>query len=269
MLSIQVKFYGGNFLNINKCGEIKCIPEERCVRDISIFIDDMRLIKNIFNEYYIYFNQLESTNIFSDSSFSNKLFALIVYKNTDPKDFSDLIYNKGTLFGFITRKQDYINSEIEIISHRISEKKEKLKEIEDAEDLSELELKQKYINKVFNKMEIKTIYIDGMSYDYESFFGGDEFNEILNSELITNRNGTKEIDIKSDVKIPYEKDLKNIKYKQSLETERLSKEIEAHKNRIDELKTISFKDLIRTIDAIPISENHDILKVMLSNGYDR
>ncbi|MFX3922615.1 hypothetical protein ACJBWC_10625, partial [Streptococcus suis] len=67
---------------------------------ISLYIDDMRLINNICNEFYSY--QLELTH---DKTGENnaldldlkKIFAMIVYKNIFPKVFSELQNNQGFL----------------------------------------------------------------------------------------------------------------------------------------------------------------------------
>ena len=57
---------------------------------ISLYIDDMRLLKNICNEFLIYYHRLNTTEL----NF-NKMFAIITYKNLFPKDFSDLQNGRG------------------------------------------------------------------------------------------------------------------------------------------------------------------------------
>ena len=51
--------------------------------DISLYIDEYRILKNICNEYLIYDSKLNVIDLDP-----NKLFAMIVYKNIFPKDFS-------------------------------------------------------------------------------------------------------------------------------------------------------------------------------------
>ena len=58
---------------------------EDVINDISLFIDDMRLLYNIINEYKIY-NQRMSACTFDN----NRLLAMIAYKNLFPKDFTQL-----------------------------------------------------------------------------------------------------------------------------------------------------------------------------------
>lgn len=67
---------------------------------ISQYIDDMRLIKNIVNEFHIYNQKLSNANKNVD-----ELFASIVYKNLFPQDYNLLISNQG----FIHDVFDYNN----------------------------------------------------------------------------------------------------------------------------------------------------------------
>lgn len=59
--------------------------DRKFLKRLSVFIDDMRLLKNIYNEYMLYYNQLNDTELNCD-----KMLAIITYKNIFPKDFSEL-----------------------------------------------------------------------------------------------------------------------------------------------------------------------------------
>lgn len=50
----------------------------------------MRLLKNIYNEFVIYYNRLNITELDC-----NKMLAIIAYKNLFPRDFADLQLNQG------------------------------------------------------------------------------------------------------------------------------------------------------------------------------
>ena len=71
---------------------------DQLIKDVSIFVPDLRLIHNIFNEFEIYAELLES-----DGRDYNKLFCYIVYKNTHPVDFSNLYSGKGALYNIVTK----------------------------------------------------------------------------------------------------------------------------------------------------------------------
>ncbi|AIW33233.1 NTPase [Bacillus subtilis] len=63
------------------------------LEDVTIYIDDMRVLKNIFNEFVIYQQKLSAIDLDA-----NKLLAMIIYKNIYPVDFSKLQYNKGLVY---------------------------------------------------------------------------------------------------------------------------------------------------------------------------
>ena len=74
----------------------------RFLRGLSIYIDDMRVLKNIINEFLIY-----RTELIKQDLTPNKLLALITYKNLFPKDFNDLQVGTGYLHNLIESRDDF------------------------------------------------------------------------------------------------------------------------------------------------------------------
>jgi len=101
------------FEHINKSG-IR-IPSKRLIKDITIFLDDMRMLTNIINEYLIYYKQINNDKIDAD-----KLFSIIVYKNLMPKDFSELQYNGGIVKKVFNKKAEFVEKEIKKIEEKIN-----------------------------------------------------------------------------------------------------------------------------------------------------
>ena len=66
------------------------------LRGLSVYIDDMRLLKNIINEFQIYFHQLFNQNLNP-----TRLLGIITYKNLFPKDFNDWQSGCGYLYELI------------------------------------------------------------------------------------------------------------------------------------------------------------------------
>ncbi len=65
------------------------------LKKIGRFLDDMRLVKNCFNEFKIY----KKKNIeYLGEVGDEKMFSLILYKNLYPKDFQNLLKQKGVLY---------------------------------------------------------------------------------------------------------------------------------------------------------------------------
>lgn len=92
------------------------------LRRACLYIDDLRLLKNIFNDFLIYIYRLEPTyNLNSNLNLDfNKMFAIMIYKNIYPKDFSDLHYNKGYVHYLFQSKKEWISIESKKIENEIS-----------------------------------------------------------------------------------------------------------------------------------------------------
>ena len=100
--------------------------DEKFLQGISLYIDDMRLLKNICNEFLIYYNRLNIIELDY-----NKMFAIITYKNLFPRDFSDLQIGKGYVYSLFSHKEQFIKQEVEKINDNIEVKKIEIKACED------------------------------------------------------------------------------------------------------------------------------------------
>lgn len=76
------------------------------LREVSRYLNDLRLIQNIFNEYAVYVANLETDgeNILD----ANKLLAILIYKNVLPSDFEELHREKGKLADILRRHDEYV-----------------------------------------------------------------------------------------------------------------------------------------------------------------
>ncbi|EHK2387673.1 hypothetical protein KCL52_001035 [Clostridium perfringens] len=198
-------------LEINNKLDCELKIDEKLLSDVSIYCDDMRLLRNIVNEYItVYYtikenylnekennhvisnsdNELISRDIKNDINFKfdiTQLFAMIVYKNLYPIDFSNLLNNSGVLYDVFNNKEKYITSNKEYLNKEIDEKQESInkleKEIFDNVDELYLCYKCKWINKYGTHVYFDNvqIYIDDRfknkeylkSIYYSSKFSGD------------------------------------------------------------------------------------------------
>ncbi|GAQ16035.1 DNA-binding protein [Myroides odoratimimus] len=83
------------------------------IENLSFFIDDMRLLHNISNEFYLYTEKLNK------SLNQDKLFAIITYKNIYPNDFMKLSYNDGILYNVLKLKNTFVKKEVAEIDRKI------------------------------------------------------------------------------------------------------------------------------------------------------
>lgn len=88
---------------------------------VSLYVDEMRILKNICNEFIIYYNTLSVDNLMPNY---NKLMAMILYKNLFPKDFNDLQLRQGYVYWLFETKPRHIENERNIIDSKIEQNKE-------------------------------------------------------------------------------------------------------------------------------------------------
>lgn len=115
------------------------IFDKHFLQGISLYVDDMRLLKNICNEFLIYYKKLNSTELDP-----NKMFAMIVYKNLFPKDFSDLQLNRGYVYALFANKQQIIEDAKKELQMRLDEIIEKIDYVHNEGLSSQEELEDVY-----------------------------------------------------------------------------------------------------------------------------
>lgn len=94
---------------------------------ISPYINDMRILENIYNEFILY-----SETVYYDSNGEKrlalndkKMFAILVFKNQYPSDFADLQAGKGIVRDAFKQKREYViknSKELEASKKKISDK---------------------------------------------------------------------------------------------------------------------------------------------------
>ena len=95
------------------------------IKDITLYIDDMRMLNNIINEFNIYRQNLKISNLIPE-----KLFSMVVLKNLYPRLFSDLQEKKGIIWEVFSKKiermKNYQN-ELKSLEEELKNKKTNLK----------------------------------------------------------------------------------------------------------------------------------------------
>ncbi|MES2809757.1 MAG: hypothetical protein V4619_14095 [Bacteroidota bacterium] len=120
------------------------------LNDVTLYIDDMRALKNIINEFIIYKTLLTGIAIKPD-----KLLALIIYKNINPSDFAQLHHNKGVLYDLFDSKTTIIAN----VTSRLENNKATLQGRIDRTDGSIFK----------NIRELRAVYIEAMIGKFSNF----------------------------------------------------------------------------------------------------
>lgn len=118
------------------------------ILDISPYISDMRVLKNIVNEFVIYKRTLQASQELDLEN--EKMFAMITFKNLYPKDFADIQFERGIIKdafnGLSAAKFDIAESK----KISISEKQTKIESIKQESLTSVRELKSAMLSALCN-----------------------------------------------------------------------------------------------------------------------
>lgn len=231
------------FIEHFRNGGILELFDEKFLQGISLYVDDMRILKNVYNEFVVYNARIGTTE-----QDVNKLLALIVYKNIFPRDFSDLQLNKGFVFTLFDSKDKFIEEK----------RLELQKKIEECN--SKIEQMNKEILK--SKGEIESLYT---SKGYADYYGH------TLSKYVDEKNARKDIIemINNGEKKKIEGEIKKTENKMvKLENMKLAEIID--RDNIDDIFKIEHKNEIGNINdfnEIKGSKYFDLLKYLIRNGY--
>ena len=109
--------------------------DKRFLFNISLYLDDMRLINNICNEYLTYKDTLNTLKLDYE-----KLFSMVVYKNIFPKDFSLLQRNQGYLYELLNSKEIALKNLREELNNQKNALERKIENAEEEHFNDEVEL---------------------------------------------------------------------------------------------------------------------------------
>lgn len=130
-------------------GNKKTLIDLEFLQGLSLYIDDMRILQNICNEFLIYHGRLSTTE-----QDPNKMLALIAVKNLFPRDFADLQLGRGFMFEVIggNGKDKLISFEKTALNNTIKTKSEELEAVNN-ELLFSDEIALLYHSKLYNAMQ--------------------------------------------------------------------------------------------------------------------
>jgi len=116
--------------------------DQSFLQSLSLYIDDMRILKNIYNEFVVYIHRLNTTDLDW-----NKMMAVITYKNLFPRDFSDLQLSKGFLFTLFSQKPQLIETTLSDTKEKREVLRYRINCIKDEILISHQELDDAYLGK--------------------------------------------------------------------------------------------------------------------------
>jgi len=124
------------------------IPDEY-LRDVAIYIEDMRMLKNIVTEYGIY--KLTLSDSLKKPEYY-RLFSFIIYKNVYCADFANLQANQGMLANFFNSKRILQQTLIRNIQIEIDDLEKSIDDMETEELKSIEELNAVYVYTILDNI---------------------------------------------------------------------------------------------------------------------
>ena len=253
--------------------------------DIALYIDDMRLLVNIYNEYMIYKHKLTS-----DKLDKNKLLAMIIYKNLYPSDFAKLHFNDGVVSFLFNSKADLIQKQIAKKRTFIDEIEIKTQNIKNETVKNITELRMIYLYKIAEKIHATHYKIDGAG-EYQIL--GNLFNDQVFDLLSSSKNihtyfyeynrmygrydyPEKGIIKFQDIENEINEEYSYLERKQLIEDrtnnklETLREDIEKLENEIDIIKSFTLQKLMQNTNEDIFGQDFadkDILKLFIRDGY--
>ncbi|MBR3918332.1 MAG: hypothetical protein IKJ59_06300 [Clostridia bacterium] len=244
--------------NANLTNEI----DEHLINDISFYINDMRLLTNIVNEYLIY---KQSFKLVSDKENSNKQFAMIVYKNLFPEDFHSLQAGFGYVYIVFKTAKLFFDHKKESIQKEIYDTKNFIKELKETFSFTLDELNSLYfpLNGRVNKIGTQDIPVNISRIDL--------VRQIINSSepITVYANGTVSY---LDASKGLREMQNNEEYKSRCETlqDTLNKKIQPAEDRVNSLtKELEFLVTKRLKDIFSTQENEDAFWDDVNNFYKK
>jgi hypothetical protein len=247
--------------------------------DVTIYIDDMRILKNVFNEFIIYKDKLGGIDLDL-----NKLLAMIIYKNIYPFDFSQLQYKKGLVYDVLQNKDGIIRARKLRLEAEIEKLETKIKGTEQETLTSLKELQVNYLDELGiykpNRYQDFTISIESNTYKNNNDFNTQNFFDNLkqagrvNYHLPNRGNGQIEAEQIATVfgsKQNYFEREEYIKIREEDRIDRIKEELAELKQLKAEASAKSLKELIEESDPEDVfSEtiyDKKLLIYLLRHGY--
>lgn len=245
------------FISHFKKGGLFEIFDESFLQGLSLYIDDMRLLKNIYNEFVVYYSRLNITDLDC-----NKMLAIIAYKNLFPRDFADLQLNQGFVYTLFNKKDEFIKSEIAEIKKAIDVKQDRITSAQKEHLVSMRELNAAFADKYLRSYSWSQQNDSALSDFVMRYLSGNNKNEYISrKQMLEDKLNERSDELHQEI-LNLEQEVIDIKSKQLHQI--------ITRNNIDTIFSITSTNEIGDVtdfNKIKGSEYFDLLKYLIRNGY--
>lgn len=256
---------------------------DRYIWKISPFVQDMRVLTNICNEFLVYKRTLKTTKLKDE-----EMFSMITFKNLYPKEFAELQAERGIVKQVFQEKEKFVINEKKKLEEQIVPKREILENVHNDILFSLQEIKHAFLGFLSydngTYYSLKNLQINNNSqYSYEEILKEDfDLTKLQNiSQLIIVYDKYNEYyerthtvsDIAKKMESQgnqYLKRMNDLQFSEKSKKQKLISEIQNLEEKIAKIDGYSLKELIAEFgeDFLPEGiSKYGILKFLLINGY--
>ncbi|RFC38212.1 MAG: hypothetical protein DID89_2727548418 [Candidatus Nitrotoga sp. CP45] len=252
------------------------------VSDITLYVEDMRMLKNIYNEFVLYKNKLCSVGGIKLPL--DKLLGFIVYKNKYPNDFAKLNSNDGMVAGIFKKKRTLIENKAKSLSAEIDSLQNELAQINEETLNNTKDLRRTYLAALFEKIpNLHQLSINNVRHNVADFLEDNLFKQLqaqpqiqhylFNSHYGPHNTGLsfKTLDEHLGARVAYPQRELLIINKGNGRIEEVKKNIAVLNEKLRDIKSSNLKGLI---DAFPLEDFFDnqikeekLLTYLIRKGY--
>lgn len=256
--------------------------DRQFLKEVSRYLNDLRLILNIFNEFAVYFDILKIDDEITLDP--NKLLAVLIYKNLMPNDFDKLHQQKGVLTDLLERYDNVVDSAETNLNDQISKIEAKIAESKKQLPKDVSELKKIYAMTLIEKLPSGHSYIRFNSTDIPigQLSNRDDLENIIAPGLISTSpaagGGWDEFqvpDIEGEVDEykTFAKRKEEIEQKSERHIAQSEKKVLNLESEKSALRTQNFTEVVRANSWMmddcfeSLGDNKDLMKFLVLEGY--
>ena len=255
---------------------------DRYIGEISPFIQDMRVLTNICNEFLVYKRTLKMTKLKD-----HEMFSMIAFKNLYPKEFAELEAEKGIVKQIFKGKREFVVGKKTGIEEKIAPKKEILENVHNDILWGMRDIKHAFLGFLSDengtRYPVSGLEINNRSYTYEQIiqdsFDISNFDNInqLRIGYRTSNNYNTQWSSFNNIKQKmdnggkkYLSRMLDIRYAENSKKQQLIAEINGLERQVVEIEGYSLREIIDNFGESFLPEQlekYEFLKFLLIKGY--
>ncbi|MDO6423407.1 YobI family P-loop NTPase [Saccharophagus degradans] len=255
--------------------------DRQFLREVSRYLNDLRLIQNVFNEYVIYVANLETDgeNILDE----NKLLAVLIYKNVYPRDFERLHRGEGILADIFNLQNELVRLGEEKYRADIAEIEVRLENAERQTPMDTRELQKIYAMTLIEKLSPSVVKISSNQrkwVEVPRLIDHEAFEELLEGIIFTrdHQSNLGRVDVTNlqnevDSIKTYRERKEEIDSKSADNRKKYARKVQEIRSKITALRTTKLNELLRlNVDRVQqvferFDNNDELARYLILEGY--